>query len=146
MSTSWEGAELFHSSGELQQLSRKLNATSFLSMVRENGLLDDLKNKPRMTAFVPLNAAFNGGSTDSYACGKYVIDSWVGYTPHLEDGEPFISKAGIELKFDIKDGEYFINDQIKSDSVAPNAPLNTCAAVSTASSASRTLGGPSVEE
>lgn len=37
----------------------------------------------------------------------------------------------------------WIPQQIKSDSVAPNAPLNTCAAVSTASSASRTLGGPS---
>lgn len=96
-------------------------------MVRENGLLDDLKNKPRMTAFVPLNAAFNGGSTDSYACGKYVIDSWVGYTPHLEDGEPFISKAGIELKFDIKDGEYFINDvRVVKPRTVSFIPIHLC--------------------
>ncbi|KAI5814959.1 hypothetical protein BZA77DRAFT_317222 [Pyronema omphalodes] len=126
-----------------------LNATRFLSLVRQNGLFNDLENTPYMTVFVPIDTAFSAGSSPSVcACEKMTIDSWVGYTPQLVDGQSYVSRAGSELKIAIKDGDYYVNGvrvvrpnvitkngvvhliekQITSNTVAPNAPPNGCAA------------------
>jgi uncharacterized surface protein with fasciclin (FAS1) repeats len=80
-------------------------------LVRDNGLLNDVENKASMTVFVPIDSAFSAGSPPSVcACEKMTIDSWVGYTPQLVDGQTYVSRAGSELKVTVKDGDYFIND------------------------------------
>lgn len=112
--------------------AKKLNLTTFISLVKCSGLGEFLDIKPSITVFIPSNEAYEDAGTPDpdhkYSMdttGKLkalVVPNFLGYTPNLEDGQTLTSMNGTKIEIAINGDGIFVNGGkiIKRDIILEN--------------------------
>ena len=77
----------------------------FLSALTKYNLLAVFETTPRITAFVPIDSSISGNLSEC-ACKQHVLEGPLLYTPDIELGKPYTTKAGGNITIEIKNGEY----------------------------------------
>ena len=89
----------------LSQSLIKLSQNVFLSALTKYNLLGVFEGTPRITAFAPVDSSISRNLSEC-ACKQHVLEGPPLYTPDIELGKSYITKAGGNITIEIKNGEY----------------------------------------
>lgn len=96
--------------GDLPTTLAKTNGSAFSAALSQANTLEFLSNTPRITVFVPTDAALQGRTLDSNALKRYILFDTLATTTTLTDGS-LKSSSGENVKVTIlADGTYTVNN------------------------------------
>ncbi|GAP84077.1 putative beta-ig-h3 fasciclin [Rosellinia necatrix] len=94
----------------LNSTLQETNGTRFRDALMEASLLNIISDTPRITAFVPMDSAFEGVQTNASVLQQHILEDVLGYTPELSDGNHYTTKAGSAVSIFFKSGVYYVNN------------------------------------
>jgi uncharacterized surface protein with fasciclin (FAS1) repeats len=86
------------------------NGTAFSAALNQAGILTSISNTPRITVFVPTDAALKGQTLDANALKRYILFDTLATTTTLANGG-LTSSSGENVNVTVSaDGTYTVNN------------------------------------